>query len=84
MADPLLPNVSAGLDEIVKDIVAAIEKFRAEHPEVGGLADKLESIVRDKVGSINPDLLKALLFADLMNLVTNMKGPAPHDPTELA
>lgn len=82
MKDITLPNLAAGLDEVVKDIISAIEKFASDHPEVGGLKDKLEAIVRDRVSTVNPDMLRALFLADMLNLVQNMKGPAPHDPTE--
>ena len=79
-----MENLETVFQELADELRAEIERFRDRLPPgAEGLADKLQSIIMEKVGSLSPAMLKAALLADLLTLFATQKGPAPHDPTEL-
>lgn len=80
-----IPETQAAYQELLKEILAKIAAFEARFPEgSAGLADKVRAIVIDAVNGISPDVFKVKFIADVMALWAAGKGPAPHDPTELA
>ena len=84
-AVPELPETRSAFEELLKVILEEIAAFKARFPEeTAGFWDKVQSIVVERVQGFSAESLKAAFISDVMNLVKSGKGPAPHDPTELA
>ena len=80
-----LPETRTAFEELLAVILAEIAEFKSRFPEeTAGFWDKVQSIVVEKVQGFSAESLKAAFISDVMNLVKSGKGPAPHDPTELA
>lgn len=84
-AAPTAPELSAILAELKATVERDIAALRLKLPEgAGAELDKVAAVIRDALATVNPETLKQALMADLMLLIQSGKGPAPHDPSELA
>jgi len=80
-----MPNLETVFQELLDAIRADVDALRSRMPPGSeGLADKIIAVVQEAISSLSPTTLKAALLADILNLLREGKGPAPHDPTELA